>query len=51
MGIKFKYECKCGCTKDQEGHCDGSHEKIDKRDNAMNYLKYKEDNEKTKRTD
>jgi hypothetical protein len=42
MGIEFKYECKCGRTKDQEGHCDGSH------DNAMNYLKYKEDNEDTK---
>jgi CDGSH-type Zn-finger protein len=48
MGIEFKYECKCGRTKDQEGHCDGSHENINKRDNAMNYLKYKEDNEDTK---
>jgi CDGSH-type Zn-finger protein len=30
MGIQFKYECKCGLTKDAEGHCDGSHEKLNK---------------------
>jgi len=28
MGIEFKYQCRCGCTKDVEGHCDGSHEKL-----------------------
>ena len=36
MGIQFKYECKCGCTKDQEGHCDGSHENIKPKDTETN---------------
>ena len=38
MGIKFKYECKCGLSKDKEGYCDGSHKEIKK-------------DEETKRTD
>lgn len=45
MGIEFKYECRCGLSKDQEGHCDGSHEKINQEkkdeDTKSQYRGYK----------